>query len=60
MMAGNVRLLKVFGALVLILSVCEASLEDVERIEEEGYYKKEHSLVQPYHGKCNLGLQAAQ
>ena len=40
-----------FGVLLFLISACLASFEDVGRIEEEGYYKREHSLVQPYHGK---------
>ena len=41
----------VFGVLLVLASACYASVEDVGRIEEEGYYKREHSLVQPYHGE---------
>lgn len=38
-------------ALLVIIACSEASFEGPERIEEEGYYKREHSLVQPYHGE---------
>lgn len=41
----------IFGALLVLLSTCYASYEKVENIEEEGYYKREHSLAQPYHGR---------
>lgn len=40
-------------ALLLLASTCYASqpsVGDVETIDEQGYYKREHSLVQPYHG----------
>lgn len=39
-----------FGALLFFAASSYASFENVERIEEEGYYKREHSLAQPYHG----------
>ena len=37
--------------LLFLVSAGETSIEDVQRVEEEGYFKREHSLVQPYHGK---------
>lgn len=37
--------------LLVLISTCEAAYHDPEEVEEEGYYKREHSLVQPYHGK---------
>ena len=39
------------GVLLFFACTCSASVGDVERIEEEGYYRREHSLAQPYHGK---------
>lgn len=39
-------------ALFLALSACKAAYRDPGEISEDGYYKREHSLVQPYHGEC--------
>lgn len=47
--------LVILGALLFLVSPGCATLQDVERIEEEGYYRREHSLAQPYHGRPILG-----
>ena len=41
----------VLGGLLCLISTCFATIKDIGSIEEEGYYKREHSLAQPYHGK---------
>ena len=38
--------------LVALFVLIATSRAAYERPEEDGYYRREHSLVQPYHGKC--------
>lgn len=50
------QVMRLFPALVLLsllsLSLANKEWEDPERLaEEEGYYKREHSLTQPYQGR---------
>ncbi len=43
---------QIFMLVLLLVSTGGTSIETLQRVEEEGYYKREHSLVQPYHGKA--------
>ena len=45
------RMLQFIASLLFVLSTCKISCGGIENLEEEGYFMREHSLVQPYHGK---------
>jgi hypothetical protein len=47
---GSMERLVSLVCLLSLLSIGCAAYQDVERVEEEGYYRREHSLAQPYHG----------
>ena len=46
----KMSLLTVFVVFLLLECVCLTRSVDTGYIEDDGFFKRQHSLVQPYHG----------